>query len=115
MEDDLVRIRGVGPETASRLVKAGIKDIEQLAKSTPEQLAFVKGIGTYSAKKMIKQAQGLIKFEEGLSIVLDHIKKSFEEHCPKCGGEMVRKMIILGPERRINARQCRLCKFYLPN
>ena len=115
MIDDLIRIRGIGPSMASRLVKAGISTIEQLGQSRPEELAFVKGIGVPTAKKMIKQAQGLIQFERGLSIVLNHVKQNFIKSCPKCGGEMKQKLIILGPERRINARQCLLCKFYLPN
>ncbi|GAH43795.1 unnamed protein product, partial [marine sediment metagenome] len=34
--------------------------------------------------------------------------------CPKCGGEMEKKFIILGPERRISANQCKICKFYMP-
>ncbi|MGQ4874469.1 MAG: helix-hairpin-helix domain-containing protein [Promethearchaeia archaeon] len=115
MVEDLIRIRGIGPKSAEKLVKAGIKSIEDLAESRPEELAFVKGIGILTAKKLIQQAKHLITFEKGLTIVLDHIKRNFVQTCPKCGGEMQKKLIILGPERRINARQCKICKFYMPN
>ena len=114
MSDDLIRIRGIGPVAADRLIKAGINTLEQLAESSPEELAFVKGIGVETAKKFIKQAKGLMTFEKGLTIVLDHIKQNFEQSCPKCGGDMEKKLIILGPERRLHARQCKLCKFYMP-
>ena len=114
MVDDLIRIRGIGPVAAERLYNAGITNIEQLAECKVEELAFVKGIGVVTGKRMIKQAKGLITFEKGLSIVLDHIKKNFVQHCPKCGGQMDKKFIIISPTKRINARQCKLCKFYLP-
>ncbi|MFX1258633.1 MAG: helix-hairpin-helix domain-containing protein, partial [Promethearchaeota archaeon] len=110
----LMRVRGIGPIAASRLFKAGIKTINQIANSTPTELAFVKGIGVNSAKKIISNAQHLMTLEKGLTIVLDHIKVNFIKQCPKCGGEMKEKFIILGPERRLSAYQCDLCKFYLP-
>ena len=109
-----MRVRGIGPVSASRLEDAGIKTIEDIAKSRPEHLAFVKGIGTTSAKQMIENAQHLMTLERGLTIVLDKIKENFSKSCPKCGGEMIKKYIILGPERRIQANQCKLCKFYMP-
>ena len=114
MTEDLIRIKGIGPTAAERLVKAGVTTIEDLAKSSPEQLAFVKGIGVVSAKKMIESAKYLLTLERGLTIVLDKIKENFVSSCPKCGGNMEKKFIILGPERRIQANQCVLCKFYLP-
>ena len=112
--EDLVRIWGIGPVAASRLHEAGINTIAQVANATPPSLAFVKGIGIKSAEKMISNAKYLMTVEKGLTIVLDHIKTNFEKNCPKCGGGMEEKFIILGPERRIAAGQCILCKFYLP-
>ena len=113
-EDDLIRVRGIGPTAASRLNKAGIKTIEELANATAPDLAFVKGIGINSAKKIIANANHLLTLERGLTIVLDKIKENFVKNCPKCGGAMIEKFIILGPEKRIAAYQCNLCKFYLP-
>jgi len=52
--------------------------------------------------------------EESISQTLIRLKESFERHCPKCGGEMKRSFVILGPQRRMMVYQCRLCKFYLP-
>ncbi|MFW9867007.1 MAG: hypothetical protein ACFFEN_13005, partial [Candidatus Thorarchaeota archaeon] len=56
----------------------------------------------------------LIKLEKGIQKVLNSIKENFAKSCPKCGGEMSEKLIILGPERRLRANQCNLCKFYMP-
>ncbi len=115
MADELIRVRGIGPAAAEKLSKAGVNSIEQLASSKPEELAFVKGIGINSAKSIIKNAQKIIKLEEGLTKVLDSIKENFFKSCPKCGGSMDKKYIIISPERRMHAFQCRLCKFYLPS
>jgi transcription termination factor NusA len=114
MSNELIRVRGIGPAAATRLVKAGVDTIEQLASAKPEELAFVKGIGVDSAKKIIKNAQEIIKLEKSLEHVLDAIRENFVKSCPKCGGAMESKYIIVGPERRMNSYQCKLCKFYLP-
>lgn len=115
MLDELERVKGIGPQAAERLMKAGIKTIEQLAEARPEELAFVRGIGLISAKKIIENANELIRLEKGIERVLEEIKNNFSRDCPKCGGEMLKKFIILGPDRRISANQCKLCKFYLPS
>ncbi len=114
VENELLRVKGIGPKAAERLNKAGINSIEQLANARPEELAFVKGIGIISAKKIKENAQYIMNFERGLTIVLDKIRENFSKSCPKCGGDMEKKFIILGPERRISANQCKLCKFYMP-
>ena len=114
MIEELVRIRGIGPTGADRLIKAGIKTIEEIANSSPEELAWIKGIGMISANKIIENANELINLEKGIQKVLDSIKETFARSCPKCGGEMLEKLIILGPERRLRANQCKLCKFYMP-
>ncbi|MFX1411052.1 MAG: DUF4332 domain-containing protein, partial [Promethearchaeota archaeon] len=64
--EELVRVRGIGPTAADRLVKAGIKSIEEIANSTPEELAWIKGIGMISANKIIVNANELINLEKGI-------------------------------------------------
>ena len=114
MIEELVRVRGIGPTAAERLVNAGVKTIEEIAKSKPEQLAWIKGIGMLSANKIIENALELLKLEKGIQRVLNSIKENFSKSCPKCGGDMAEKFIILGPERRLRVNQCNLCKFYMP-
>lgn len=114
MIEELIRVRGIGPTAADRLMDAGINSIEEIAGSKPEQLAWIKGIGMVSASKIIENALELIKLEKGIQKVLNSIKENFAKSCPKCGGDMVEKLIILGPERRLRANQCNLCKFYMP-
>ncbi|MHA2008633.1 MAG: helix-hairpin-helix domain-containing protein [Promethearchaeota archaeon] len=114
MTEELVRVRGIGPAAAERLINAGVKTIEEIANSKPEQLAWIKGIGMVSASSIIDNALELIRLEKGIQKVLNSIKENFAKNCPKCGGDMKEKLIILGPERRFRASQCNLCKFYLP-
>jgi DNA polymerase/3'-5' exonuclease PolX len=114
MLEELVRVRGIGPTFADKLIKAGIKSIEEIAHSKPEELAWIKGFGIISANKIIKNAKELINLEKGIQKVLNSIKENFAKSCPKCGGEMQQKLIILGPERRLRANQCSVCKFYMP-
>jgi Holliday junction resolvasome RuvABC DNA-binding subunit len=114
MPNELERIRGIGPVAAINLNKAGVKTIEEIANSKPEQLAWIKGIGILSAKRIIHNANELLKLEKNIQKVLNSIKENFVKNCPKCGGAMQSKYIILGPERRLKAKQCSLCKFYLP-
>ncbi|MFX1477232.1 MAG: helix-hairpin-helix domain-containing protein [Promethearchaeota archaeon] len=114
MIEELLRVRGIGPTAAERLINSGIKTIDEIANSKPEELAWIKGIGMISASKIIENALELIKLEKGIQKVLNSIKENFAKSCPKCGGEMSEKLIILGPERRLRANQCNLCKFYMP-
>ncbi|NHJ19505.1 MAG: hypothetical protein EAX91_01085 [Candidatus Lokiarchaeota archaeon] len=114
MSNELERIRGIGPIAATNLNKAGVKTIEEIAIAKPEDLAWIKGIGIISAKRIIENANDLLKLEKNIQIVLDSIKENFVKSCPKCGGPMKSKYIILGPERRLKAKQCTVCKFYLP-
>ncbi|MFX1379851.1 MAG: DUF4332 domain-containing protein [Promethearchaeota archaeon] len=114
MIDELIRVRGIGPTAAEKLVNAGVKTIEEIAKSKPEQLAWIKGIGMTSASKIIQNAKELINLEKGIQKVLNSIKENFAKSCPKCGGDLTERLIILGPERRLRASQCELCKFYMP-
>ncbi|MEE9378874.1 MAG: DUF4332 domain-containing protein [Candidatus Lokiarchaeia archaeon] len=114
MIEELVRVRGIGPTAAERLVKAGVKSIEEIAKSKPEQLAWIKGIGMISADKIIQNANELLNLEKGIQKVLNSIKENFAKSCPKCGGDISERLIILGPEKRLRANQCAVCKFYMP-
>jgi hypothetical protein len=112
--DELIRVRGIGLVAAERLINAGVKSVEEIAKSKPEQLAWIKGIGMISADKIIQNANELLNLEKGIQKVLNSIKENFAKSCPKCGGDMAERLIILGPERRLRANQCALCKFYMP-
>jgi Holliday junction resolvasome RuvABC DNA-binding subunit len=114
MIDELIRVRGIGPTAAERLINAGVKSIEEISESKPEELAWIKGIGMISAKSIIQNAKELLNLEKGIEKVLNSIKENFAKSCPKCGGDMNERLIILGPERRLRANQCILCKFYLP-
>ena len=114
MYEELVRVRGIGPIAADRLHQAGIRTIEEIASSKTEELAWIKGIGKISADKIIENAKEILKLEKGIENVLNSIKKNFIESCPKCGGSMQERLIVLGPEKRLRAHQCSLCKFYLP-
>ncbi len=114
MLDELVRVRGIGPTAPERLMNAGIKSINEIANSKPKELAWIKGIGMLSAKKIIENALELIKLEKGIQNVLKSIRDNFAKSCPKCGGDLIEKLIILGPERKLRANQCNICKFYLP-
>jgi DNA repair protein RadC len=114
MSDELVRVKGIGPTSATRLRDAGVSSIEDIAKSTPEELAWIKGIGDISAKHIIENAREILKVEKGIQKVLNSIKENFSQSCPKCGGTMRERLIILGPEKRIRANQCQVCKFYMP-
>ena len=114
MSNELERVSGIGPIAAINLNKAGLKTIEEIAEAKPEDLAWIKGIGIVSAKKIIENANNLLKLEKNIQVVLNSIKENFVRNCPKCGGDMKSKFIILGPERRLKAKQCTVCKFYLP-
>jgi Holliday junction resolvasome RuvABC DNA-binding subunit len=114
MSNEIEKVRGIGPVAAVNLVKAGVKSIEQIAKAKPEELAWIKGIGIKSARKIIENANELLKLEKSIQQVLNSIKENFAKNCPKCGGIMQSKYIILGPEKRLRAKQCSVCKFYMP-
>ena len=114
MSNELERVSGIGPIAAINLNKAGLKTIEEIADAKPEDLAWIKGIGIVSAKKIIENANNLLKLEKNIQVVLNSIRENFVKNCPKCGGDMKSKFIILGPERRLKAKQCTVCKFYLP-
>ena len=53
----LRNVRGIGPTMEERLREGGITSVEQLAGSTVEQLAAIKGIGDKTAEKLIAAAK----------------------------------------------------------
>lgn len=114
MSNEIERVRGIGPVAAVNLVKAGVKSIQQIASAKPEELAWIKGIGVRSARKIIENANELLQLEKNIQKVLNSIKENFSKNCPKCGGNMKSRYIILGPEKRLRAKQCSVCKFYMP-
>jgi len=114
MSDELIRVKGIGPTSASRLQQAGVNSIEEIANSTPEELAWIKGIGDISAKQIIENAKEILKVEKGIQKVLNSIRENFSKLCPKCGGDMTEKYIILNPGQRLKVQQCNVCKFYMP-
>ncbi|MHC1605176.1 MAG: ribosomal protein L13e [Candidatus Methanofastidiosia archaeon] len=58
-EIPLENIPGVGPKTAERLKDAGYKNSEDIAKTSPEKLAEIKGISKKSAKELVEKAKGI--------------------------------------------------------
>ncbi|GAH14015.1 unnamed protein product, partial [marine sediment metagenome] len=63
MSNELERVSGIGPISSINLSKAGVKTIEDIASSKPEDLAWIKGIGIVSAKNIIENANDLLKLE----------------------------------------------------
>ncbi|MDD4940037.1 MAG: transcription termination factor NusA [Candidatus Omnitrophica bacterium] len=53
----LENLEGVGEKTASSLIEAGFKNVEDILKAGAEGLMQVKGIGEKKAKKIIEQAK----------------------------------------------------------
>ncbi|MFO8019989.1 MAG: helix-hairpin-helix domain-containing protein [Promethearchaeia archaeon] len=53
----LTEIKGIGPTAAGKLKDAGIANVEELAKSSKDNLVKIKGIGRKSANKWISLAQ----------------------------------------------------------
>ena len=53
-------LQGVGPSMEKRLTAGGIASVEQLAGSTVEQLAAIKGIGEKTAEKLIQAAKEVL-------------------------------------------------------
>ena len=76
MTEELVRVRGIGPIAADRLLQAGVKTIDEISNSRPEELAWIKGIGLSSAKKIIENANEILKLEKGIEKVLNSIKQN---------------------------------------
>ena len=63
-EDDLTRIRGIGPKIARKLAELGITSLRQLARLSPEEIARIDGAlafkGRIHREKWVEQARNLI-------------------------------------------------------
>jgi len=57
VKEDLTVVKGIGPSVAERLINAGIRSINMLAKTTAKKLALIPGIGLSMAQKMIDKAK----------------------------------------------------------
>jgi len=60
MPTSLNLVKGIGPATAEKLAAADLKTAEDLATTTPEQLANVPGFGKLRAKQVIANARQLV-------------------------------------------------------
>ncbi|MCJ7649159.1 MAG: helix-hairpin-helix domain-containing protein, partial [Candidatus Lokiarchaeota archaeon] len=49
--EDLTDVKGIGPNIALKLRSAGFNTIQEIANSTPEQIAHIPGIGVATASK----------------------------------------------------------------
>ena len=61
VEISLSELPGVGPKTKEALEEAGFRNVDAIAKATPEDLAKAKGIGQKSAEKIHKSAVEFLK------------------------------------------------------
>jgi ribosomal protein S13 len=63
MDYQLEDVKGIGSETAKKFEEAGIKTVEILASSKPEDIVKlkIKGIGKTTASKFIESAELLLK------------------------------------------------------
>ncbi|MHA1191445.1 MAG: helix-hairpin-helix domain-containing protein [Promethearchaeota archaeon] len=62
--DDLTDLKGIGPNIALKLKTNGLNTIQEIANSTPEQIARMPGIGVTTASKMIRNAKDYLSGSE---------------------------------------------------
>ena len=60
LNDQIFKIKGVGPKVAETLISAGYDTIEKIANATPEELSKLKGIGAKTAEKFITNAKAVL-------------------------------------------------------
>ncbi|MGA1839943.1 MAG: transcription termination factor NusA [bacterium] len=53
----LTSIPGIGPSVAAKLLKIGIRSVKEVAKSDPDLISSIPGIGKVKAKQIIKNAK----------------------------------------------------------
>jgi len=63
-DEDLERVKGIGPIMAEKLVKAGINSLKDLANSDPQKVAEALNISNDSASVLINVAGSLIKSQK---------------------------------------------------
>lgn len=69
MPTSLNLVKGIGPATAEKLADAGVASAEDLAASTPDQLAAVPGFGESRAKQVIAHARQLVTAASPAAVV----------------------------------------------
>ena len=58
---DLAKVKGIGQKLSEKLMKAGIKDVNELAASSPERIAKTIGVSEERASIFIENARSLLK------------------------------------------------------
>ncbi len=58
---DLGKVKGVGPKLSEKLTKAGIKNANELAASSPEKIAKAISVSEKKATTIIENARSLLK------------------------------------------------------
>jgi len=58
---DLAKVKGIGQKLSEKLMKAGIKDVNELAASSPEKIAKTIGVSEQRASIFIENARSLLK------------------------------------------------------
>jgi predicted flap endonuclease-1-like 5' DNA nuclease len=58
---DLAKVKGIGQKLSEKLMKAGIKDVNVLAASSPEKIAKTIGVSEERASIFIENARSLLK------------------------------------------------------
>lgn len=58
---DLAKVKGIGQKLSEKLMKAGIKDVNELAASSPEKIAKTIDVSEERASIFIENARSLLK------------------------------------------------------
>jgi large subunit ribosomal protein L13e len=58
---DLGKVKGIGPKLSEKLTKAGIKNANELAASSPEKIAEAISVSETKAATLIENARSLLK------------------------------------------------------
>ncbi len=82
----LMMLTGVGRKRAEELYRAGFKDIEDIRKSSEDELARVRGIGKELAKKIKKDAEKKVSIR--FCSVCGSLVPQDATVCPKCGAPL---------------------------
>jgi len=57
----LTQVEGIGQKASAKLKEAGVKDIEELAASKPEEIAKTLGVSSDKASEFVKRARSLLE------------------------------------------------------
>lgn len=83
MQQDLSRVKYIGPTTVKRLEEHGITTVEQLAALTLDELASIPGVGKHTAPLMLASAQQLLNEQAQVSTTTDPSDKPISSLKPK--------------------------------